>query len=491
MNHDDDLARLRRQLRAMAAVNEHLRVQLDALRATGATTGTAPVRGAMADPPPPPPRLRSAARRSEIAGDWVPALVADAPERRAGDPVVVSRDDRAVYVIEGTVRRRLTITLLAPALEQLYGERRPIGDDEFHGLTEGPPIEVLEGPTGAPFVIVGGRRLTVRGLGLPHGVDQTVVDALPEGPQLDVAAAVVPRRALAAADWVGPLVDLPPEVEAHLGVTPDGTTIVVDGRLRRPVRARLLLPALETALGPRRPIAEAELEALDEGPPVELLEGRAGLPFVVVGGRRLPVTGLPLPFPIERSALDTLPQGPTLDTATALLPRRANAAGPWLAQLSVPAPDRSAEVVTRPDGSVHVRDGACFRKVTSGLLLAALEERYGTRRPATEAELAEWTEGPPVEILEARTGVPFLVVGGVRLPVRNLPLPNPIGASTLDGLPEGAALDIAKAQRGASRAGGSKPAGPGGTAGKLKDLVGKEGVVRATAQVIRRKPEGQ
>ncbi|MGZ4693997.1 MAG: hypothetical protein ACXWA3_10255, partial [Acidimicrobiales bacterium] len=115
MNHDDDLARLRRQLRAMAAVNEHLRVQLDALRATGATTGTAPVRGAMADPPPPPPRLRSAARRSEIAGDWVPALVADAPERRAGDPVVVSRDDRAVYVIEGTVRRRLTITLLAPA----------------------------------------------------------------------------------------------------------------------------------------------------------------------------------------------------------------------------------------------------------------------------------------------------------------------------------------------------------------------------------------
>ncbi len=469
MNHDDDLARLRRQLRAMAAVNEHLRVQLDALRAAAPGAGRGAVGGALADAPPPPPRLRSAARRAEIAGEWVPALVADAPEHRSADPVLVSRPDRALYLVEGTTRRRLTVTLLAPAIEQVYGERRPIDDDEFHQLTEGPPVEVLEGPTGAPFVVLGGRRLAVRGIGLPHGVDQTVVDALPEGPQLDVAAAVVPRRAMVAADWVGPLVDGPSELDAHVAVGPDGAMLVVEGRLRRAVRARLLLPALEVALGPRRPIAEPDLAALEEGPPVELIEGRAGLPFVVVGGRRLPVTGLPLPFPVERSALDTLPQGPTLDVTTALIPRRANVAGAWLAQLGLPAADRSAEVVTRPDGSVHVRDGACFRAVTSGLLLAALEERYGTRRPATDDELASWTDGPPVEILEAATGAPFVVIGGVRLPIRNLPLPNPIGASTLDGLPEGPPLDIARARPAPAKGGGS--GGAGGAAGKLKDRL--------------------
>ena len=72
-------------------------------------------------------------------------------------------------------------------------------------------------------------------------------------------------------------------------------------------------------------------------------------------------------------------------------------------------------------------------------------------------------EGPPVEILEARTGQPFVVIAGVRVPIRNLPLPHPVGASTLDGLPEGPPLDVARAGRAAPRSGGS--------AGKLKDLV--------------------
>jgi len=460
VNHDDDLARLRRQLRAMAAVNNHLRVQLDALRDADGGSSAVP-----AEPSPPAARLRSAARRAEIASEWTPALVADGPDRRAQDPFVVSRADRSVYVVEGPTRRRLTVTLLAPALEQLYGARRSIDDDAFHQLSEGPPVEVLEGPTGAPFVIVGGRRLALRGLGLPHGVDQAVVDALPEGPQLDVAGALVPRRATNPTDWVAALVDATATDDAHLAVSPDGTTLLVEGRRRRPIRARVLIPALETAIGPRRPIDDAALAALDEGPPVEVLEGRSGLPFVVVGGRRLPVTGLPLPHPIDRSALDGLPEGPTLDAPAALLPRRGNAAGAWLAGLSASATatDRSAEIVTRPDGSVHLRDGAAHRKITSGLLLPALEERYGARRPATEPELEAWVEGPPVEILEARTGLPFVVIGGVRVPIRNLPLPHPVGASTLDGLPEGPALDISRSPR--------APARSGGSTGKLKDIV--------------------
>jgi hypothetical protein len=391
--------------------------------------------------------------------------VADAPGHRSEDPHLVSRADRSVYVVEGTTRRRLAVTLLTPALEQVYGARRAIDDDAFHELTEGPPVEVLEGPSGPPFVVVGGRRLALRGLGLPHGADQSVVDALPEGPQLDVAGATLARRAAVPTDWVAPLTDGSPADDAHLAVAPDGTIVVVEGRRRRAIRARVLIPALETAIGPRRPIADADLDALEEGPPVELLEGRSALPFVVVGGRRLPVTGLPLPHPIERSALDALPEGPTLDVAAAVLPRRGNAAGPWLAGLSASATaaDRSTEIVTRPDGSVHLRDGAAHRKITSGLLLPALEDRYGPRRPATEQELEAWVEGPPVEILEARTGLPFVVVAGVRVPIRNLPLPHPVGASTLDGLPEGPPLDVARSTRATPRTGGS--------AGKLKDLV--------------------
>ncbi len=483
MNHDDDLARLRRQLRAMAAVNEHLRVQLDALRAA---TGDV-----VADVPPPPARLRSAARRAEIAADWTPSLVAEAAEHRAEDPVVVMRADRAVYVVEGSTRRRLAVTLLAPALEQIYGARRLIDDDAFHQLTEGPPIEVLEGPTGPPFVVVGGRRLILRGVGLPHGVDQSVVDALPEGPPLDVATAVVPRRATVATEWVAPLADAPSTPGARLVTTPEGVA-VVEGHLRRPVRAGLLLPALEVALGQHRPITTAELDELDEGPPVEVLEGRRGQPFVVVDGHRLPVIGLPLPHPIEHSRLDGLPEGPRLDLPAAVQSRRANAAGAWLSALTGPAPDRRPELVDSADGTAYVRDGDRFRPVTSGLLLAALDEQFGPRRPATEDEQAAWELGPPVEVLERTSGLPFVVIGAVRIPIRNLPLPNPVRASALDGLPEGPPVDITAPQRAAlaaAKAARERSEQPD-PAGELKALVGKEGVVRATAHLIRRRPDG-
>jgi len=492
VNDDDERARLRRQLRAMAAVNHHLRVQLDALQSAGAAGATP------ADRTPPTaarPALHASERRSRIASEWLPDLVDAAPAARTADPSIVTRADRSLYLVEGTTRRRLAVVLLAPALEQLYGERRPIDDAAFHALAEGAPVEVLEGPTGPPFVIVGGRRLALRGLGLTHGVDQATVDALPEGPLLDVAAATVARRAIVAADWVGPLAATTPDAGAHLATAPDGSILVVEGGVGRPVRAGLLVPALETALGERRPMSADDVAALAEGPPVELIEGRSGLPFVVVGGRRLPVAGLPLPHPVERSPLDGLPEGPALDAPSAIRSRRAGVAGAWLAALGTEAAAAGPPaLVSRPDGSLYVVEGDHRRHITSGLLVPSLEQRLGSRRPATDEEFAGWTEGAPVEVLEGPTGAPFLVIGAVRIPVRNLPLPHPIRASSLDGLPEGPPIDLAAVQRAAIKAvetaqvdQAEREAKPDPT-GELKALVDQKGVMRAAAHIIKRKP---
>jgi len=126
------------------------------------------------------------------------------------------------------------------------------------------------------------------------------------------------------------------------------------------------------------------------------------------------------------------------------------------------------------------------------MLLAALEPRYGPRRPATDDELAAWTPGPPVELLEGPKGLPFVVIGSVRIPIRNLPLTHPVRASALDGLPEGPPLDMAEPQRtalAALKAAQAQAAQPPDPRGELKALVEKKGVVRATTHLIRRRPD--
>jgi len=151
-----------------------------------------------------------------------------------------------------------------------------------------------------------------------------------------------------------------------------------------------------------------------------------------------------------------------------------NAATPWVASLAGPAPDRPPELVDSADGAAHVRDGDVYRRVASGMLLAALEPRYGPRRPATDDELAAWTPGPPVELLEGPKGLPFVVIGSVRIPVRNLPLTHPVRASALDGLPEGPPLDMAEPQRtalAALKAAQAQAAQPPDPRGELKALV--------------------
>jgi hypothetical protein len=159
--------RLRRHVQALAAANHELGEKL----AAGATT----------------------ARRAGRAGAWVEEL---AFSGTAAAPVLVGRADGATFLLEGPVRRAVPSGLLAAAIAEAVGPVRPAADGELDQRREGPPVEVLEGPGGAPFVVVGGRRLPIRGLPLPHPVTADEMQSFPEGPEINVAAANVARARL-------------------------------------------------------------------------------------------------------------------------------------------------------------------------------------------------------------------------------------------------------------------------------------------------------
>jgi len=157
----DELPRLRRQLRALSAVNRQLHAQL-AMRAPAAT----------AKP-----------RRGGTADEWLVELTSRPRPTRTE---VVITDKGAVWVREDDIRRHLKAGLLVPALEQHLGPQRSVSDAELESWTVGPPVEVLEAPTGPAFVVVGGQRLSLRGLPVPFPVDQDRAARVPEGPELRV-----------------------------------------------------------------------------------------------------------------------------------------------------------------------------------------------------------------------------------------------------------------------------------------------------------------
>jgi hypothetical protein len=442
----DELQRLRRQLRAMASLNEQLRAQLEAATAEATSSrGPDPLDQTFSPP------VGAAPRRGRRAVEWVDDLdpdtagssAASARDDRATPSFLVSRPDEGTFLIDGGCRRRIRSGLLAPALEQVLGERRPADDAEFASWPEGAPVEVLEGPTGAPFLVVGGRRLPVTGLPLPFPVAPEVVDRLAEGPPLDLLAGVAPRRGGDAAGWIGqltPAAGSGPATPGHLLVGEQGV-FLVEGDVRRAVSSTLLLAALEQLLGERRPAEVGELDALGDGPPVAVLEAATGAPFVVVSGKRMPLRGLPLPNPVAAVGADRLLEGPVLDLVRAIAPRRANDALGWLAP-SATAGSSPASLVVDPERTTWVVEGSQRRRVGANLLVPALEQLLGPRRRVDADELAGWTEGHPVEVLEGRTGPPFVVVGGIRHPLRALPVAFPVDENGAARLAQGPTLDV-------------------------------------------------
>ena len=65
----------------------------------------------------------------------------------------------------------------------------------------------------------------------------------------------------------------------------------------------------------------------------------------------------------------------------------------------------------------------------AGIVAAALEELFGSARDTADAALAKWDDGVPVELFEAPSGPPFVVLGGKRHTVRASRYPIPSATS--------------------------------------------------------------
>jgi hypothetical protein len=161
-----ELDRLRRELRAVTAMNQQLQAQRDE-----------------------PVAVRRE-RRGVLGGEWLEQLSA----LGACAPTLIRTDDGALYVAEGTTRRAVRSGLVAAALEELIGEPTPVSRDEADTYREGIAIELFEAAAGPPFVVLGGKRHNVHGLPMPYPVDNRHASEFAEGADINVAAANVSRR---------------------------------------------------------------------------------------------------------------------------------------------------------------------------------------------------------------------------------------------------------------------------------------------------------
>jgi hypothetical protein len=192
----DSQERMRRHLRAATAVNRQLQAQLEgsSIRAIAPPTGA--VRddpGLLLDSAPVGPLT---VRRASLGTGWLEELV-NSPV--VAKPFLVRRPDGATYVVEGRNRRRVKSGLLAAALEQRLGSRREVTEDELEQWPEAAPVELLECPTGPPFLVVGGQRIPIRGIPLTHPVSGDLAARLPEGPELNVSAGGLARVRMSGA----------------------------------------------------------------------------------------------------------------------------------------------------------------------------------------------------------------------------------------------------------------------------------------------------
>lgn len=176
---ESEVSRLRRHLRALSAVNAQLHAQLDggARRVDPGMLGGSDGGDA---------RFSTLSiRRAASGSEWIEQLQLFGS---VSDPVLVRHRKRGNFLVEGPLRRQVKAGMLYVALEQLLGAGREVVETELDRWNEGPPVEVLEAPSGAAFVIVAGRRLTLRGLPLPHPITAEEMLRFPEGAELRIGA---------------------------------------------------------------------------------------------------------------------------------------------------------------------------------------------------------------------------------------------------------------------------------------------------------------
>ncbi len=183
-DHAHDTEQLKRHLRAMSAVNRQLQAQLEGgmVRGTGASgvlAGDDLLASAGADGR----RTALTIRRTSTGSAWLEQLRL---EGGAGTPFLVRASNGHAFLVEGAHRRRIKAGLLSAALRRVLGPARDVSDAELDAWSEGPPVEVLEGGTGPAFIVVGGRRLPIRGLPLPYPVSTDEMLQFPTGEELNV-----------------------------------------------------------------------------------------------------------------------------------------------------------------------------------------------------------------------------------------------------------------------------------------------------------------
>jgi hypothetical protein len=129
------------------------------------------------------------------------------------------------------------------------------------------------------------------------------------------------RRAGTADAWLEELAVSTEGRKPFLFRLANGRTFLVEGGYRREVPSGLLVAALERMLGRSHEVSNDEADRWTDGVPVEVFEGPQGPPFVVVSGKRLPVRGLPLPYPVGADQMQLFPQGRGLNIAEANVSR--------------------------------------------------------------------------------------------------------------------------------------------------------------------------
>jgi hypothetical protein len=143
-------------------------------------------------------------RRAGGATAWLDQL-AVSPEGQK--PFLVRLAHGKPFLVEGGYRREIPSALLVAALERMLGPCRPVSVDEAKRWTDGVPVAVLEGPEGPPFIVVGGKRLSLRGLPVPYPVGVDQMRMFPSGRDLNVAEANVSRVQFRRAMYGGYQID--------------------------------------------------------------------------------------------------------------------------------------------------------------------------------------------------------------------------------------------------------------------------------------------
>ena len=181
--------RLQRHVRAMGAVNRQLQAQMegsrtwtpaagqgesDLLTSSGATSGA----------------FITGGRRAGTANAWLEQLAVSTEGQK---PFLVHLASGRTYLVEGGYRRAVPSGLLVAALERMLGPTHNVSNDEADRWTDGVPVQVLEGPQGPPFVVVGGQRLPIRGLPLPYPVGADLTQLFAPGRDLNLSEANVSR----------------------------------------------------------------------------------------------------------------------------------------------------------------------------------------------------------------------------------------------------------------------------------------------------------